>query len=205
LHHRLAGAALRALEHCVRVYLIFERPLHVTRADGAPEDAGYAFGAITSDDLLGVAADPTFQLSAERVRSAHRDGDLFFGVRHRGRLVGFRWYALSGATPVEDGLIIRYARPGRAYGYRTFTHPDHRGRNLHVYSTLLSDAALRSRGCTHVVGYIAADNLASLRANSRLEGTNRVGFIVSLRIPGRRLVLHSPGAARHAVSMAGAN
>ncbi len=173
----------------------------VAGAGTARAEPDYTVASVTAADLLDIATDPAFQLSAERVRAAQRDGDLFFGVLYRGHLVAFRWYALSGVTPMEDDLIIRYANPGRAYGYRTFTHPDHRGKNLHAYSTQRSDAELRARRYTHVIGYIDATNFASLRANSRLAGTRRIGMIVSLRILGRRVILHSPGAARHAVSM----
>ena len=98
-------------------------------------------------------------------------------------------------------MAIRYASPGRAYGYRTFTHPAHRGKHLHSYSTARSDAELANRGCTHTIGYIAAYNLASLRANSRLAGAERVGTIVALRVLGRPLVLRSRGAVRQGVSL----
>lgn len=162
--------------------------------------AGYTFASITAAQLLAIAVDPMFQLSPQRIQLAELQNDLFFGVFYLGQLIAYRWYALSGETPCEDGLAIRYAHPGRAYGYRTFTHPDHRGKRLHLYSTASSDAELENRGCTHTIGYIAADNLVSLRANSRLAGSERIGTIVALRVFGHPLIFRSRGAAEHGVS-----
>jgi hypothetical protein len=183
------------------VFLIFRRTLTPPGA-ATVAPAGYSFRALTADDLLTAARDPKLQLSRARVLLAHRQGDLFFGAFHRERLVAYRWYALSGATPIEDGLVVHYAHEGRGYGYRAFTHPDYRGKRLHLSTTQLADHALRARGCTHTVGYIAAENFASLRSHSRLMDSCRIGVIVAARVGSRRLILRSRGVVRHGVRLA---
>jgi hypothetical protein len=201
-HERIYGGVLRRLGRWIdfHVFLVFRREL-TPPGTVTTVPKGYSFRALTPDDLLAAARDPALQLTRERVLLAHRQGDLFFGIFHRGRLVAYRWYALSGATPIEDNLVIHYAHEGRGYGYRAFTHPDHRGRRLHLCATRLSDLELRARGCTHTVGYIAAENFASLRAHSRLAESRRIGVIVALRVGKYRLILRSPGVARHGVKV----
>jgi hypothetical protein len=196
------GGLLRRLGRWLhlQVLLLFERDL-LAPAAAVAVPTGYSFRAISAAELLEAARDPALQLSAEGIDAAQRRGDLFFGIFAGNRLVAYRWYALSGATPLEEGLVIRYARAGRAYGYRAFTHPEHRGKRLHVYSTRLSDAELRARGYIQTVGYIAAENFASLRSNSRLSGSQRIGVIVALRVGSRRFTVRSRGVARRGITV----
>ena len=202
---RIYGGLLRRLGRWINfhVFLVFRREL-TPPGTKTTIPKGFTFRALTPDDLLTAARDPALQLSRERVLIAHQQGDLFFGAFHRDRLVAYRWYALSGATPIDDNLVIHYAHEGRGYGYRAFTHPVYRGKRLHLCSTQLSDIELRARGCTHTVGYIAAENFASLRSNSRLAGSRRIGVIVALRVGSLRLILRSLGVARHGITFVAA-
>jgi hypothetical protein len=200
LRQRAYAALLRRLERWfdLRLVWIFRRTITPGRELRA--DAGYSFREVTAAELLDASADPALELSRERIKDAAARGDFFFGVFHQGRLIAYRWYSLSGSTPCWEGMQIRYGHPQRAYGYRTFTHPAHRGKHLHAYATAQSDTALGARGCTHTIGYIDATNFASLRAYSHLSGGRRVGGIVTLRAFGRHWVLRTSGARRHDVT-----
>jgi hypothetical protein len=203
LHLRIYRAFLRRLERWfgISIFFVHRRPLGFTSAVPADVHRDYEFREVAERELLDFASDESLELPRDGVRAAAQRGDVFFGVLHAGRLIGYRWYSLCGTAPCEKGMTIRYAHPDRAYGYRTFTHPAHRGRRLHLYSVTESDAFLLSRGYNHTVGYIAAHNLSSLRFNTRLRGVQRVGFIVLWRIFGRYFFLHSPGAIRHHMRM----
>jgi hypothetical protein len=204
LHLRLYRAFLRRLERWfgISIFFVHRRPIG---AVSVPADVrrDYEFREVAERELLDFASDASLDLPIDGVRTAAKRGDLFFGVLHAGRLVGYRWYSLCGSAPCEKGMTIQYAHPQRAYGYRTFTHPAHRGKRLQQYSVAESDTFLLTKGYTHTVGYIAAHNLSSLRFNSRLRGVQRVGFIVVWRIFGRYFFLHSPGTIRHHVRMVG--
>jgi hypothetical protein len=203
LSQRAYSALLRRLERWLDLHLvwIFRRTIAPPKSEPRVE-AGYSFRELTAAELLDAAADPVLELSRERIREAAARGDLFFGVLHRNLVIAYRWYSLSGSTPCWDGMQIRYDYPQRAYAYRTFTHPAHRGRHVHTYAIDQSDLALVARGCTHTIAYIDATNFASLRAYSHLKGGQRVGGIVSLRMFERHWVFRTPGAIRHGVTLA---
>ena len=202
LTQRAYAALLRRLERWLdlRLVWIFRRTIAPPKAEPRAE-AGYSFRELAAAELLEAAADPALELSQERIKDAAARGDLFFGVFHQHRVIAYRWYSLSGSTPCWERMDIRYEHPHRAYGYRTFTHPAHRGKHLHAYTTAKSDSALIARGCTHTIGYIDATNFVSLRAYSHLSGGRRIGGILSLRAFGRHWVIRSPGAIRHAVTI----
>ena len=206
LHSRLYRAGLRRLERWfgISIFFVHRRTL---AAGSVPADVrrDYEFREVAEHELLDFASDSTLDLPRDGIRAAAKRGDIFFGVLHGGRLVGYRWYSLFGSAPCEKEMTIRYAHPERAYGYRTFTHPEHRGKRLHLHSISESDKFLLSRGYTHTVGYIAAHNLSSLRSNARLQGVQRIGYIILWRFFGRYMFLHSPGAIRHHVAMVGPN
>jgi hypothetical protein len=203
LTRRAYAALLRRLERWFDLHLvwIFRRTL-VPPVSAPPPEGGYSFRELTARELLAAAADPVLELSRERIQDAVLRGHLFFGVLHLNRIVAYRWYSLAGSSPCWEGMEIRYDHPYRAYGYRTFTHPAHRGKHMHAYTTGESDRVLVARGCTHTIGYIDATNFASLRAYSRLRGARRVGGILSLRAFGRHWIFRSPGAIYHAVTIA---
>ncbi len=202
LPRRAYAALLRRLMRWMdlRLVWIFRRTLVAPTSDSCAEP-GYSFRQLTAAEMLDAAADPVLDLSRERIKEAAASGDLFFGALHQDRVVSYRWYSLSGATPCWEGMQIRYASPKRAYGYRAFTHPAHRGKQLHAYTATQSDLALIARGCTHTIAYIDATNFASLRAYSHLLRGRRVGGILSFRAFGRHWVFRSSGAIRHAVTI----
>lgn len=200
---RVYAAALAGLERSfhLKVFLIHSRPLG--GGQNAPEntDSAYSFREITEPELLRFADDPTLELTHDFVRNAAKRGDICFGVLHGGQLVAHRWYAFSGTTPCDDGLCIRYAYSGRAYGYKMFTHPLHRGKRLQLHSMTYADPLLLSRGYTHAISYVAPHNFASLRAQSRLHDVTLVGVIGSVRVFGRHLSVGSPGVIRNRISI----
>jgi hypothetical protein len=193
---------LRRLERWLdlRLMWVFRRTLVPVTADRHPEPE-FAFREMTAAELLEAAADPALELAPQRIEEAAARGDWFFGVFQRERLVGYRWYSSSGSVPCWPGMSIRFAYPQRAYGYRTFTHPEFRGQRLHAYGAAQSDRALLERGCTHTIGYIDATNFASLRAYSRFGALRRIGAVCSVRAFGRQWVFASPGARRHHVTV----
>jgi hypothetical protein len=201
---RLYAALLRRLARWfgIKVFWVYGRPLAADQDVPACLNDDYSFAQMSETELMRYADDPVFQLPRDFVRAAVASGDPCFGVLYRGRLVAYRWYGLTGSTPCDEGLLIRYAEPGCVYGYKAFTHPEHRGRRLHLYTMKESDSRLMDRGFTRAVGYIETHNFASLRNNSRLRGVQTIGWVVTLRILGRRLVINSPGLSRHKVSMA---
>ncbi len=125
----------------LRLVWIFRRTITPPKVEPRAEP-GYSFRKVTAAELIEAAADPALELSRERIKDAAARGDLLFGVFHRNRVIAYRWYSLSGSTPCWEGMEIGYEHPQRAYGYRTFTHPAHRGKRLHAYSLAQSDIAL---------------------------------------------------------------
>ena len=185
----------------VKVLFIFSRSLRQSSEDELASRDGFDFKELSEADLLEFSEDPDLQFSSTFVRESLGRGDTCFGVLHRGRLVAYRWYAFEGPTPCDDGLEIRFASPGRAYGYKAFTDPGYRGRRLQDLCMRGADAALLRRGCTHAVGYIGVHNYSSLRAQSRAQALERLGYVAYLKAFGRAFVVSTSGVRRNRVSM----
>ena len=186
----------------IRVLYVFRRPLAAEQDVSADLEPDYVFKVMAEEELLRHADNPDLHLHDDSIREALKCGDVCFGILYRGYLIAYRWYSLSSSTPCEGGLFIRYAYPGRAYGYKEFTHPDHRGKRLHQHTMKHSDGHLMNRGYTHTIGYIHTHNFASLRNNARMRGVQTIGFIFTMKLFGRHLIINSPGASRNTVSLA---
>jgi GNAT superfamily N-acetyltransferase len=204
LPQRIYRAALGRLWRWLglRVFFVRKRPIGGEQDVPARLDEHYRHMWMREQDLEPYADDPLLQLSRDFIREAALRGDLCFGILYHGRLVAYRWYSLSGVTPCEEGVFIHYKHPGRVYAYKLFTHPEHRGKRLHLHTVKHTDSYLSSLGYDHTVGYIETHNFASLRNNSRLRDSSGIGLVVLLKVLGRSLVFNSPGLRRHGVSMA---
>ena len=196
----MTGAAIKL--HCgVEFFHIFRREL--SPGQDIPDDVHneYQFCRLDVSELITAAGEPKLELQPEKIRAAADRGDLFFGVYSGKELVAYRWYGVDRPVPCENGLLLEFSAPGRAYGYRTFTRPDYRGRRLHLHSTRDADTRLAKLGVVHAVGYISARNLPSLRSNARLPGVDRVGLITVLRFGSVTRVFSSRGAKAAGVRM----
>lgn len=203
LAQRIRAAVLGRLARWagLKIFYVYVRPVMRAQPLAGALAPGYTFQRMSESELVTFADDEALQMPRDFVRQAMARGDVCFGVLREGRLVAYRWYGLSGSTPAELGLHFHYATSGRAYGYKAFTLPEHRGRRLHLQTVKDTDAFLLARGVTHVAGYIETHNFASLRNNSRLEAAQTVGVVVTFGFFGRRLVFNSRGVLREGLSI----
>ena len=198
---RVYAAAVGRLARWIglKLFLIYLRPLGAGRENPEGLSIEYVFRELDVRDLERLADDPQMQLDPGFLREAAQRGDLCFAILYRDRLVASRWYSFRESAPCEDGLHIHFAAPGRIYGYKMFTHPEHRGKRLHLLTMQLSDAALMRRGHTQVAGYIETHNFSSLRGYSRMQDAACVGFAVSIKLFGWRVAVNSAGARRNGI------
>jgi len=203
LHIRIYRAALARLERWfgLKLVVIYRRPLLADHGTTMRIDETYSFRELTEQDLLRFSDDPALGLSRDFIHNALKSGDVSFGVLHADRLVSYRWYAFSGTTPCEHGLSMRYAYPGRTFGYKAFTDPSYRGKRLQDYCMQHADPILLRRGCTHTIGYIALYNLPSLRVVSRARDTKFLGIIAYTTVLRRNLAVATPAVRRNRISM----
>jgi hypothetical protein len=200
---RLRGAAFARLERWlgVKVVVIYKRPLLAEFNRSMTLDASYSLRELTEPDLLAYVGDPVLGFTRDFLSNAFASGDTCFGILHNDRLVAYRWYAFSGATPCESGLTMTYAFPGRVYSYKSLTDPRYRGRRLQNYLMQRVDPLLIQRGYDHTIGYVGLYNTSSLRHLTRARDLTYTGFIAYTTFLRRNLVVATPGVRRQGIAM----
>jgi hypothetical protein len=201
---RLYAAAMGYLGRRLglKLLLVYHRPLITEIAVPADVLATYCFKEIKATELLDETKDPALRLSTEFIAGAKARDDVCIGAFHGDRLVAYRWYAVSGTAPCDDPLYIRNTGHRQTYGYKMFTHPQHRGRRLQLYTMIYGDAQMLRRGFTHATLYVATHNFASRRGLSRVPSQRLVGLVACVRLFGRYFIASSPGLERYGFELA---
>lgn len=180
------------LRHGVHVFRIYLRPLGQAARIPCPDDVSVRL--LEEGEVLAHCADPRMDLREAQVRGAFARGNRCLGAFIEGRLVGYNWLAY-GPTPHLGGVWARFGEALR-YSYKTYVHPDFRGRRiaqaLHAFA---DDPALRE-GKRYALNFVDIDNLPSFAALER-SGSRIAGYAGYLLWCGRMIAFRSPGASRH--------
>jgi len=187
-----------ALERTIDLNLFLVNRHRHTAHHNAPADdiPTFEFRVLTPDEVRRFAQDPGIQMTPAFAESALARGDYCFGVLKEDRLVAYDWRGLQRPVPLNDDLDVHYARPGQVYGYAMYTRPEFRGLHLQLHNLRHANRRLLAEGQTHTVGYVALQNLASIRNLSRIHGQVFVGMAGYIRLWGRYLTFRTPGARR---------
>ena len=200
LYRRLQAALLdRARSWLgIRIFVIFKRP-HSPACDSLP--AGYDFHVLTADEYLDLAEISGLDVSAEFIAGARQRGDVCAGVTFGGDLVAYGWYSFSRIVPCDGGLGFRHDMPSDVYGYKAYTKPAHRGMGLQSRMKPACDTFLDEKNITHTVGYIEAQNHASLQSLAKMRDAMILGWSTTVRIFGVNFVFNPSAVRRNGIAM----
>jgi hypothetical protein len=151
---------------------------------------GYETRVVGLEDMLPFAGSVP-DLSSEFLKEAFSRGDECAANFYDGRLVGFGYVCRSRSRATEQLDVL--IPPGFRYGYKEWTHAEHRRRNLsdmrgHVrFTTLPRPYEERS------ISYVETHNYASLLhgyTHPRSRGL-RMGFVGWFNLFGRQFPFSS--------------
>ena len=147
---------------------------------------GYETRPIGLDELL-THVDKAPDLVPDRLRVAFARGDLCIANLFRGELVGYAFSSWT-RTRVNDQIDVLIPR-GFRYGYKGWTHPDHR--QLHL-SRMRGHVRRRYRRAPHEergISYVETHNYPSALHTYRHPNLRslRMGFCGWITIFGRKI------------------
>jgi hypothetical protein len=133
-------------------------------------------------------------LSRENLETAFGRGDVCAANFYHGELVGFSFCSYTRAR-VTDQLDVLVPE-GFRYGYKGWTHPDHRRANLQLMRSYVRRIANPADRDKRSLEYIETHNYASLlhRYRHPVSRKIRAGFAGWITIGGRQI----PFSTRHA-------
>ncbi len=126
----------------------------------SPQEAppGYTTRAVGLDDLVPHASDP--DLSRTFLETAFARGDTCVANFFEGRLVGYSFNAFSRAR-MNDQIDVLIPQ-GFRYGYKSWTHADHRRANLSRVRGYVRRMSLPDEHSMWYIGCVETHNYASL-------------------------------------------
>lgn len=154
--------------------------------------AGYETRVIGLDELLPYASEPG--LSRAFLETAFGRGDRCTANFFNGQLVGYSFNAYVRARASEQLDVL--VPPGFRYGYKSWTHSEHRQANLARMRGYVRRQTLPVEHEQRNISYIETHNYASLLhgyRHPRLRGL-RMGFAGWITLFGRQI----PFTTRHA-------
>ncbi len=148
---------------------------------------------VCAEDMLPYA-ERVPDLSREFIVTAFGRGDICVANFHQGELVGFSFSSFSRARVTDqlDALVP----DGFRYGYKAWTHPDHRKAKLSRMRGYVRRQAWPGHRQMRSINYVETHNYASLLhsyMHPRLRGI-RMGFVGWVTVFGREF----PFASRRA-------
>lgn len=155
---------------------------------------GLTMRQATHEDLLAAVEESPTHFNKEFIEERTAKGDFCVGAFDGRQMVSWAWVALETAPHIE-GLGVKVAAP-YSYGYKWFTKPEYRGKDIIARITELRDKLSAETGCTHNVGFIETHNYASLTSSSRLGG-RCVGHAGYFNLFGRLYPFRTPGVVKH--------
>ncbi len=156
-----------------------------------PEVApGYHTRIARLADLL-PHVDSVPKLSREFLEIAFARGDLCVANFCAGQLVGFSFSSFVRARVTEQLDVIVPA--GFRYGYKGWTHPDHRRQNLSKMRGYVRRKTTRCRHDQRSISYVATHNYASLLHSYRSPRLRsiRMGFCGWITVLGYQVPFNS--------------
>jgi len=155
---------------------------------------GLTMRKATPEDLLQAIKDSPEHFDTAFVDGVLERGDICVGAFDGEHMVAWAWASFCIA-PHGDGLWVKIAPP-YSYGYKWFTKPKYRGRDIIGKLTELRDKLTAEAGPTHHVGFTETHSYASLTSSSRL-GTRCVGHAGYFKLFGKAYPFRTPGAVKH--------
>ena len=155
---------------------------------------GYETRAVASGDLAPFADRLGYDLSADFLARAFGPGCECSANFYNGELVGYGFITRTRA-PVTEQLDVIVPN-GFRYGYKSWTHADHRRKNLSAMRAYVRRTAFDRPVDERGIEYVETHNYPSL-LHGYLPPTERnltVGFVGCVRVFGREL----PFATRRA-------
>jgi hypothetical protein len=176
----------------LRLFRVRARPLVGTRSL-PPLPSGWSVRQVTRQELVGQLEVPELHLGGAFFESSASTSAIMTGVFRENRLVSYA-FATSHGVPAADGMWVRCEHPYR-YSFKSFTHPEYRGRRLSTYASLASDSMFLNRGYTHAISYTDTHNFASINTESS-KGNVLIGFAGYVKIGSICFAFRSPGCRR---------
>lgn len=183
---RIAGLHV----HCVSVDAASRELRYQTPPRTPP---GYDTRFVDVEDLLPYA-DRTTGLDGDFVKRAIEAGYLCVANFYRGEIVGYTFQSRTRA-PVTDQLDV-IVPTGFRYGFKAWTHPDHRRRKLGEVRTYVQFTYGDHPPGERSVHYIECHNYPSLLHGYRhpRERRIRIGLVGWITVFGRHIPFNSRGA-----------
>jgi hypothetical protein len=183
---------MSTLSRWVYVAHVTTRPLLEVTQFATPE--GIVVRYPSPAELLAACERGDMGLDRDWVDEALARGDLVAAAFDGVEMIGYMWSSYSAAPHIE-GIWIEFCAPYR-YGYKSFVHPDYRGRRISNRVSAYSDADSLRRGFTHAISVVKTQNYKSIRANQRHPGREYVGLAGYLCLFGRVLPFRSPAVKK---------
>ena len=144
----------------------------------------FEFRPLSLEDALKATTDPELLMTPEFVTQAFQRGDLCMGAYDGERLVAYVWRSLSRA-PVKERLWLRVLDPRCRYGYKSMVLPEYRGQRLNTSVGRFYDHHFVAQGIVYDLGYVALDNLPSMKSTFRDPERCRIGYAAVINWSGR--------------------
>jgi GNAT superfamily N-acetyltransferase len=175
--------------HRFRVLRVIARDLRLPSAPHPPQ--GVAIRWLDAAELRAHCVDGSLEMPLEPSLRALERGDQCTAAFDGDRVVGYVWSATTRAPDV-DGLWLDV--PANAiYRYKAFVRPEWRGRGIVAMLYHFDNGAFLARDRYLSLGYVAAENSASLSAAARSGATSLGTVVMYAPQPGPFLVWHSAG------------
>ena len=144
--------------------------------------------------MLTAAADPVLRLNPAVVAARFANGDFCSATFHDGGLIAYNWYG-RGRTHLPHGFSVAFPDDW-VVNHDAFVHPAYRGRGVATEAWRVTDEAFAADGTTHILSFVKASNIASIRAMNKNADTRWVGYVVTWRGLGRRRAFATIGCRR---------
>lgn len=144
----------------------------------------------TQAELREASAREDMLLNLSRTEASLARGDICTASYSDGEMIGYAWSAYTMAPHIDE-IWIEFQPPYR-YGYKSFVHPDYRGKRVSNGMAAFSDADSIRKGFTHAISFVETHNYKSIRSNRRHPGREFIGFAGYLNLFGRIIPFRTP-------------
>ncbi len=166
---------LRRLVPYFEIWSVQTRPMYPDFRVPAEHAERFEFKRLSREDALAASRKPDLLISEAFVEEAFARGDFCEGTFDGADLVAYTWRTTSHA-PVIDDLWLRLHGDGVRYGYKSLVLPDYRGMRLNTSNARVHDHLWAQAGVNTDIGYVAQQNMASMKSTYRDPERAYVGF-----------------------------
>lgn len=140
---------------------------------------------LTADEVVAFSVEPSNDLDSGMYRRLSGGLDRCFAAVSGRQLVNYSWYASGSIEAAHFSGVPASFPGGTAYFYKSFTHPDFRGRGINQAVIQQALSALAKHDVEQVFGLVEFNNWSSLRS-CRKVGFRTVGWLVTFGAISRR-------------------